>query len=119
MAKSQDVLKPHMKAGVQADSQSYKHKAVGAAGVADSGNTIRKEFKALAVVTLQNREMAKEIEKLKNARPEKPSDGERKGSKGKRSNTGGKGGKGGKGNSNFIVTYACAHPQCKGGNFLK
>jgi len=61
--------------------------------------------------------MAREIEQLKNARPEKPSGGKGKGSKGKRNNSGGKGGKGGKGNSNFTVT--CAHPQCKGEHFLK
>ena len=115
VVKLQEALKPHVKAGVLADSQAYKHKAVGA-GATDSGNT-RKESKALAAVTRQNREMAKEIEQLKNARPERPSGGKGKGSKGKRNNSGGKGGKGGKGNSNFTVT--CAHPQCKGEHFLK
>ena len=30
--KLQEALKPHVKAGVLADSQSYKHKAIGAAG---------------------------------------------------------------------------------------
>ena len=112
MVKLQEALKPHVKAGVLAGSQAYKHKAVGA-GATDSGNT-RKESKALVVVTRQNREMAKEIDQLKNARPERPSGGKGKGSKGKRNSSGSKGGKG---NSNFTVT--CAHPQCKGEHFLK
>ena len=101
VVKLQEALKPHVKAGVLADSQAYKHKAVGA-GATDSGNT-RKESKALAAVTRQNREMAKEIEQLKNARPERPSGGKSLGSKGKRNSSGSKCGKGGKGNSNFTV----------------
>ena len=119
--KLMEALKPHVKAGVLADSQSYKHKAVGAAGVSsDGGNATKRESKALAAVTRQNRELSKEIAQLKQAQPERPTSSKgkgSKGSKGKRSGYG-KGGKGGKNNSSTF-TVQCAHPQCTGEHFLK
>ena len=115
--KLMEALKPHVMAGVLADSQSYKHKAVGAAGVTSDSNTTKKDSKALAAVTRQNRELSKEIAQLKQAQPERPTNSKGKGSKGKRGSYG-KGGKGGKNNSSTLIVK-CAHPQCNGDHFLK
>ena len=96
----QEALKPHVKAGVLAVDQSSKNRAVGA-GAADT----KKDAKAMAAITRQNRELTKENTLLKQARPERPK-GKGKGSKG-----GGKGyGKGKSSKGKFKVV--CAHPDC-------
>ena len=103
----QEALKPHVRAGVLAVDQSHKHRAVGA-GAADT----KKEAKAMAAITRQNRELTKENDLLKQARPERPK-GKGKGSKG-----GGKGGGKGK-SSKGKFKVVCAHPDCSGEHYLK
>ena len=107
----QEALKPHVKASVLAVDQAYKQRAVGAASVAE-----KKDAKALAAITRQNRELTKENALLKQASPERPTGGKGKGGKGK----GGKGGKGKKGTKGKPrYPTVCAHPNCNGEHVLK
>ena len=102
-----DALKPHVRAGVLASSQAHKESAVGAGAGEDSSHKLRKkDSKALAAIQQQNKDLAREIERLKAAKPLRP-DGHNKG----------KGNRGGKGADKGSIS--CAHPKCSGAHHLK
>ena len=72
------ALKPHVRSLALSASQSHKEKAVGAGAESKVvSQLIKKEAKALAAIQKQNKEMAREIEKLKQAKPARPDESRR------------------------------------------